>query len=225
MVAPRLYPNALVEYCLSFAYLLADIIASSRPAKLLIVPMIIAGDIQLKLPLGEGGSIWFNAQVSDARTIINANSVGLPIPEAVAPGRPILSRNIAFRMASQVYSFFGYNPRQVAFASRDEVTVEPDADTAALISLRTYLRDTLLAEISPPHEDFARGSFMFAIELANARHVFWVSEEFVSDHHWEEVKLFALLDSLRLPDVLRASNETDKLLLSNDGIVHLPPSR
>jgi hypothetical protein len=64
---------------------------------------------------------------------------------------------------------------------------------------------------------------MFAIELSNGRHEVWVPEEFVSDNHWTESKLFALLDSLKVSDRLRASNSKERLLLSSEGVIPLPP--
>ncbi|MBV8367889.1 MAG: ATP-binding protein [Candidatus Eremiobacteraeota bacterium] len=222
MVAPRLYPNALVEYCVSFAYMLADLAACARPTKVLLVPVVVANDTKLRLPLGEGGSIWYNAQIASAHDLLDQTSVGMTMLEPFELGRPILCRNLAFRLATQIYSFFGYAARDVPFSSDEEATVEPDADTATLTSLRAYMRDTLLAPVSAPREDFNRGCFVFAIDLNDGRRLLWVSEEFVDDYHFSEQKLFGFLDQFGLADRIRATAPKDKLLLSTSGVSQLP---
>ena len=217
----QLYPYAVAEYCVSFSYLLADLVASSRPVKLLITPILAAQTRRLRLPLGEPGSIWFDAQKSSANSI-TGNSVGVPIVEQVPNGRPLLSRRLAFQIAKQIYEFFSYSPEKVAFAYNDEVTVEPDAITATLISVRAYLRDSLLTHIEPPHEDKLRRTFSMGFELNGARHILWVSDMFLRTHHWDEKRLFQHLDSIKLMDKVRASGKDDKLLLGTDGVVPFP---
>jgi hypothetical protein len=82
-----------------------------------------------------------------AKALIEGHSTGYTIAEAVTVGDAFRSRHVAFKIVSQAYSFLGYDEAKVPFAFREEVTIEPSADAATLISIRAFLRDTLLAEI------------------------------------------------------------------------------
>jgi hypothetical protein len=220
-IAPSLYPNAVIEYCLSFAYMLTDVAATTRPQTVLVVPAIYAGDTTLTLPLGEGDTIWSDAQRASANTLIGKKQVALPIPITVTPGEPMLSRELAFNIASQVYSFFGYQPRQVPFSYNNEVTFEPDAHAAVLFSIRAYLRGTLMVSVEPPREDFDRSAFMFAVHFVSGRRVFWVSEEFIYDHHWPERQLFELLSSWDVAEKLQNMGPKQRLALTTKGFVEV----
>lgn len=142
--------------------------------------------------------------------------------ETITTGRPMLSRNLAFRLASAIYSFFGYPANDVPFESGGEVTVEPDADATTLIAIRAYLRDTLLAQVSPPRQDMDRSSSVFTIDLSDGRRLLWVSKEFLYDYHFPETKLFGFLDQFKLTDKVRAEPPGAKLALTTSGVGPLP---
>ena len=109
---------------------------------------------------------------------MTGNRCGVPIVLPVNIGRPVLSRTVAFKIASQIYEFFSYGPDKVAFAYNGQVTVEPDAVTGTLISVKAYLRDTLLTLIEPWHFDELRRTFSMGFTLGGSRRVVWISELF-----------------------------------------------
>jgi hypothetical protein len=219
----ELYPYAVAEYCVSFAYLLADVIASSLPQKLIIVPVLGAQERRLRLPLGEPGSIWYDQQRTTANSM-TGNRSGVPIVLPISIGRPVLSRIVAFKIASQIYEFFSYAPDKVAFAYNGQITVEPDAVTATLISVKAYLRDILLTLMEPWHFDALRRTFSMGFTLRGSRRVVWISELFLRTHHLEEPELFELLDSYDLAGKLKAARPDNNLMLGTAGVVPLPPN-
>jgi Putative DNA-binding domain len=218
---PLLYPNAIAEYCLSFAYALADVAATSKQTHILAKPLVLAGTSDLRLPLGAGGTKLFTVNCKDASPIINKESIGLTVAEGVMLGTPLRARTLAFDLLKQIYSFFGYNPSLIPFANYGEVRFgEPDDLTAS--SIRTYLRAKLMMPVQPPADDFENDGVWFGIEKPRGRQLFRVSHEFISDHHWSEAKLFELLDEYETGPKILAAQRGVQLLLSNEGIIRLP---
>src|SRR5580698_741553 len=217
----ELYPYAITEYCVSFSYLLADIVASSQPLKVLVQPVVASRGRRIRLPVGEPQSIWFEQQRSSANAI-QGDCKGIPIVESFDRARPVLSRELALKIASQVYECFSYGPDKVPYSYHGELTVESEAITATLTSVRTYVRDMLLTEIEMPHRDVLRQTFSMGYSLNSERRIFWVSELFLMTHHWEERRLFELLDSFDLIDRLRKAKKNDNVFLGADGVGALP---
>lgn len=214
--SPRLYPNAIAEYCLSFAYLLADAAARNRPGKILIQPLLV-GASGSHLPLGEGGSVWFDAPLEKPNTIDKDFASGSIIPIEVA-GRPIAARHVAFLIAAEIYGMYGYRSDQVAFASERELTQESDPHTRVLLELRAYLQNILLLPLSPPVEQPDRRIYWFYAEYLGERCRIGVTNLFVMAHSESEAQLFALLDTLSIASTFRENAPTHSLLLKTSGL-------
>ena len=219
--SPRLYPNALIEYCLSFAYVLADIAAVTCPKQLFVTP-VLSHATGCHLPLGEGGSVWFDAPSHPPKRLESAFATGLAIPVDTAGGKRIAARNLAFLIAAQIYSFFGYREDQVAFASDREITIESDPDIATLTSMRAYLQNVLHMRLSAPREDFERGVYWLNTKYLGKSYRIGASEEFVEDHHWTEERLFAELNQYKIAELISTYGPDEFLMITNEGMKRVP---
>lgn len=212
--SPRLYPNALVEYCLSFAYFIADITARTHPRQLLVKAVMSKGEGS-HLPLGEGGSVWFDAPLQPphglTRDFVESLAIHVDATQLIIP------RRLAFKIAAEVYAFYEYSEDNVAFSSDDEILQESDRDVATLTSIRTYLQELLLVPVEEPYEDHARDTFWFWVSYFGRRFRIGATEEFLDDHYGTEGRLFADLDAMGLRPLVDDLTGTQSLVLRTDG--------
>lgn len=219
--SPRIYPNALVEYCLSFAYALADIAARTAPQQIIVTP-ILSHMKGVNLPLGEGGSVWFDSPIQPPRLLESKFAEGLPVPIEIAGNRPVHARHVAFLLAAQVYALFGYSQNQVAFASDFEITQESDPDIATLTSICGYLQNVFRRPLRVFNKDIRRDLYWLGTQHSGKPYRIGVSAEFVEDHHWVEKRLFNLIDTF---DLVRFENQAGLervVIVTNDGPRYLP---
>jgi hypothetical protein len=212
--APRIYPNSLIEYCLSFAFLVADAATRTHP-KQFFVEAVISNANGVRLPLGEGGSVWFDTPIVPPQALKSAFERSLTIVADTSNGKPVWPRRLAFQIASQIYSFFAYREDQVAFSADAEITFEDAPDTSTLTALRSYLQNVLGKPLSRPHQNFDTAVHWFRTEYLGKPYRIGASEEFVSDHHWSEARLFSLLDAYKLPQCVQDYAPDNYLVLTS----------
>jgi len=217
--SPRIYPNALLEYCLSFAYLIADAAATTLPRGILLTA-VMANAAGVRLPLGEGGSVWFDTPLEPPKAL-NSDFVVSPVIE-ISGRSTVYSRHLAYNLAAQIYSFFGYLEKQIAFASEGEIIVESDPSIATLTSLRAFFQGAVHLRFGPPYRDHSRGSFWFNTVVKAKDYRLGVSDEFVYDHAWTESKLFKLLETLDLPSAIEKFAPDRAIMLTDDGLKLVP---
>jgi hypothetical protein len=223
-ISPRFYPNAIADYCLSFAYLVADIAARTHPRKIFIQPLI--SDARgANLPRGEGGSVWFSSPVQKPRTLDSDFARGPAIPIEAADRKAIRARHVAFQIAAQVYSFFGYLESDVAFASDGELTQESDPDVETLRSLRTYLQNVLGVPVHKTVKDFERDIYWLMTTHLGITYRIGATEDFIEDRHITERKFFAELDGYDIRALVDKLAPAKKpLVLTNEGPQTISPS-
>lgn len=215
--SPRLYPNAIAEYCLSFSYFAADTIARTLPKKLYLAAYLVNSKGST-LPKGEGGSVWLDSPTTPPHRLETDSAEGPYIVEVLATGRPFFARNVAFKLASQIYSFFNYSPEDVAFASHNEIIVESDPDVATTTALRAYLQNVFGTPFGKPVREPNSGNVSLrSIGRKNVR--IGATEEFIDDHHWYESKFYTLLDSYDLPSKADKLEPGQSILIANEELI------
>jgi hypothetical protein len=195
--SPRLYPNALVEYCLSFAFSCGDIIAIARPETLAIVVMLVNAQ-NAQLPPGEGGTVWFDNPISAPprlqTKLLRSRVIPLDARERHHP------RRLAFDIARQIYGFFGYDGTGVAFAEGSEISFGADDFNVRISAIGSYLQTTLGVRFEHPLERRQESSWWFRADRDMKRFTIGVSRELVEESGSSEEELFALLDKMNIAD-------------------------
>jgi hypothetical protein len=195
--------------------MLADIAARTLPKQIFAAP-VLGNAKGSHLPLGEGGSVWFDAPIQPPNKLETDFAAGLAIPIDTAGGKPVFSRHVAFLISAQIYSFFGYREDQVAFASHGEITQESDPNLATLTSMRGYLQGVLRFPLSTPTQDSDR-VYWFNMKYLGTNYRVGASEEFVDDHHWTEAELFSALGKYNIPALVKQYGPDQFILITNDG--------
>lgn len=215
-LAPRIYPNAIVEYCLSFMYTLADVAAVTKPEKIL-VAAVMTNASHAGLPRGEGGSIWVDAPSEPLPTVgadvARSNVLAVKLQHST----PMRVRHEAHRLLGQIYGFFGYLERYVPFSTAGEVSFQADSDPGKLAALRAYLQTRLNSRLEGPSQDFERGTVRFAFYHNSRRRIVAISEEFLDDWSGSETSLFANLGSVNFAKLLASPAEDGQLLITPEG--------
>jgi hypothetical protein len=214
---PRLYSNALIEYCLSFAYAFADVAALTDPASSLVQAIFMVDKAKgVRLPLGEGGTVWFDSparkpnEVHDKKT-----SVPLPVPG----GAPIHARRLAFAIAAQIYAMFGYSEAEVPFSNSGVVTFGAREDQAGVSAIRSYLRSIFGFDVEVSSLDFNRDVYWFRIFDDDPKRfkIAGFTEDFVDEFGADEDGLFAQLGGVDIAGLLERSTSRNRLIFTTTG--------
>ena len=215
---PRLYSNALIEYCLSFMYSVADIASIMKPKRSFVKPVLVLGERGATLPLGEGGTVWFDAPATAPHALQGNTSTP---PLVVEVSGPLRVRRLAFDLASQIYALFGYEESLVAFSDGGSITFETSTDESTLSAVRSYLRGLITYDVEYASFDHSKGIHWFRIRPSLDSREFNLigfSEEFVADYGTSEDKLFSVLDGLAINANLPTSTPQHRLVVKTSGL-------
>jgi hypothetical protein len=215
---PRLYSNALIEYCLSFMYSVADIASIMKPKRSFVKPVLVLGERGAALPIGEGGTVWFDAPATAPHVLQGSGSTP---PLVIEVKRPLRVRRLAFALASQIYALFGYKESLVAFSDRCSLTFETSTDESTLSAVRSYLRGLITYDVEYASFDHSRDIHWFRIRPSLDSQEFNLigfSEEFVADYGTNEDKLFSMLDGLEISANLLNSTLQHRLIVKTTGL-------
>ena len=215
--APRLYSNALVEYCLSYMYSVSDIICETKPRRLLLQTFLVNAQ-GVQLPLGEGGSVWYDAP-SQAPAFLTEQS-HRSLPAILSVNGPLRIRHEAFKLAAQFYSFFGYSELQVPFSRAGAITFEGTSESSGLAAIVSYLQGRLGTRVFYVAPDNAAGTFWFELALPpeGKRRTIGASEEFLYEAASDEDKLFTILDQIDIENAINSWTRNSKPLLVTSGL-------
>jgi len=214
---PRMYSNALIEYCLSFVYSVSDIAIIARPKNILITALLVVGPNGIQLPLGEGGTVWYDAP-SAAPAVLKETAIALPL--VVEMKGPIHVRREAFKLAAQIYAFFGYSEAEVPFSHRGIVTFEANTEQSAVAATRSYLQGRLGVAVEYTGEEFDRSIhwFMFRLPGVDKRVSIGFSDIFFEDVATNEAVFFGILDAQDIEAALRSWTKANKPVVTTDGL-------
>ncbi len=214
---PRLYSNALIEYCLSFVYSLADLVALTKPRAFIVTAVLVVGPNGAQLPLGEGGTVWFDAPPKAPAVLKSTLAVTPMWLETIGP---IHVRRQAFKLAEQIYALFGYSKSQVAFADQDLITFEAETEQSAAAALCSYLRGRFGAKVHYGGEEFTRSIHWFNLKPRGSGDsvVVAFSNEFFREFAMDENSLFKRLDAEDLETALNVASSIRLPLITTDGI-------
>lgn len=214
---PRLYPNALIEYCLSFVYAVSDIAAISKPRKVLIKPVVLAGANGMQLPLGEGGSVWFDAPAG-APTVVKGQQVGITM--LLEPSGAIHVRREAFKLAAQIYGFFNHADAQVPFSRNSAITFESGTTESAITAARSYLQGRLGLAVRYNGEQSDRSVHWFGFDLSvtQKRVSFGFTEEFLDDFGAIEDTFFQMLNSADIENAVQDWGTSHRPIMTTEGL-------
>jgi hypothetical protein len=215
---PRMYSNAIIEYCLSFIYSVSDIAAITKPEAILMTALLVVGSEGVQLPLGEGGSVWYDAP---AVAPVVRKDTARAVPLLVDMRGPVHVRREAFKLAAQIYAFFGYSETQVPFSDRGAITFEANTEQSAVAAARSYLQGRLGVTVEYAGEEFDRSIYWFRFTLPGSprRISMGFSDIFFDDIATNEDVFFKLLDAEEIEDALRAWTASNKPVMTTHGII------
>jgi hypothetical protein len=170
----------------------------------------------VQLPLGEGGTIWFDTPMTPPKKLERESYRGSAI--VVTSDMRYRPRHLAFEIAAQLYGFFDYSDDAVPFSARRQIIFAEDDFSVRLSGLRAYLQVLLKTPIASPSEDVATSTWWFAVERFARRQHVGVSRELVAESGIDEDELYSLLDSMRVESALDQP-DTESVLLTTNGIV------
>lgn len=120
--SPRIYPNALVEYFLSYCALVDSLARRIHPRRIWLQTALnhAAGTY---LPKGVAGSFAFESPIDAPRPATEDQFVGRPVVmETRDDGSPSTSyRTLAYQLLRQVYAFYGHAERDIPFSDHERI--------------------------------------------------------------------------------------------------------
>lgn len=216
-VSPRIYPNALIEFILSYCYALSDLNSIARPTSY-IIKAVLGAATNIQLPLGEGGSVWFDAPLHPPKRLKNSSYTSVPIAVDTNELRP---RRVAFEVASQTYAFFGYQPTDVPFSEKGGITFQSDSWESKVTAARAALQQRLHLFLEGPSEDFDRRIERFAYDDAVRRKLIGFSHEFLDDYAGDEARLYTILASISADELLSDDRKMYPVI-TTEGVKSIP---
>lgn len=214
---PRLYSNALVGYCLGFAYALADVAVLTDPASSLVAAILTVDKAKgVRLPLGEGGTAWFDSP-SRKPNELHQNKISVPLP--VVGGTLIRARHLAFAIAAQIYAMFGYAETEVPFSSDGFVTLGAREDQSGVSAVRSFLRSAFGFDVAVSALDLNRDVYWFRIFDDDPKRfkIAGFTDDFLDDFGADEDALFAQLGGVDIAELLERSTSGHRLIFTTAG--------
>ena len=215
--SPRIYSNTLIEFCLSFSYMLADIAISTLPDVIMVRASIRNGAMS-HLPLGEAGSVWFDAPVQLPNRLGNTWRVTATLSEPTSYGKPIPIRRLAFQLAAEVYGMYGYSEEQVPFSKDGRLTFEEDTPHGNLATARNFVQGALNVRLRNPREDFASRTWWFDTNYRGIPREIVFGRTFLVEIASNEARLFEFIDATELQ---AACEKYERVVLTTDGVREL----
>jgi hypothetical protein len=202
---------------LSFVYCLTDIVCETAPSQMILQALLLEAEGS-QLPLGEGSSVWYDSP-TEKPAILDKDQYE-SLPNIVEIGGPMRVRREAFKVASQIYEFFGYPANRLPFSRGDTISFEATSEVSGIAATVSYLQGRLGARVlygGPEHASGIYWSELYPLPDQKRRTI-GASEEFIYEVASDEDALFKMLDDMDLENAVKDWKQDHKPLLTTNGL-------